>query len=162
MNWDAIGAIGEILGAIVVVVSVIYLASQVRQNTAAARADALRSFSIEVSNQFMEWGKDERLSELWLKIYHEGASRKDLSGSDMMSISFMVISRLNILNAAYRSFREGILTENEFEQMLSTRVWELPFVHDSWSFYKKELSGDFIDYMERKLPQLREAVKEQA
>lgn len=33
MNWDAIGAIGEIIGAIAVVVSLVYLAIQIRQNT---------------------------------------------------------------------------------------------------------------------------------
>ncbi len=35
MNWDAIGAIGEILGAIAVLGTLIYLAAQIRQNTAA-------------------------------------------------------------------------------------------------------------------------------
>jgi hypothetical protein len=34
MNWDAIGAIGEIIGASAVVVSLVYLATQIRvQNT---------------------------------------------------------------------------------------------------------------------------------
>ncbi|MFT4815649.1 MAG: hypothetical protein ACI9IQ_001142, partial [Cyclobacteriaceae bacterium] len=40
MNWDAIGALGEVAGALVVIISVVYLASQVRQNTAVSRADA--------------------------------------------------------------------------------------------------------------------------
>ena len=31
MNWDAIGAVGEIVGALAVVISVIYLAVQIRQ-----------------------------------------------------------------------------------------------------------------------------------
>ncbi len=33
MNWEAIGAIGEILGAMAVVFSVLYLALQIRENT---------------------------------------------------------------------------------------------------------------------------------
>ncbi len=33
MNWSAIGAVGETLGAIAVLVSLIYLARQIRQNT---------------------------------------------------------------------------------------------------------------------------------
>ena len=32
MNWDAIGAIGEILGALVVLITLIYLATQIRQS----------------------------------------------------------------------------------------------------------------------------------
>lgn len=35
MNWEAIGAIGEIIGALAVVVTLIYLVIQIRQNTAA-------------------------------------------------------------------------------------------------------------------------------
>jgi hypothetical protein len=34
MNWEAIGAIGEILGAIAVLGTLIYLVAQLRQNTA--------------------------------------------------------------------------------------------------------------------------------
>ena len=30
MNWDAIGAVGEILGAMAVFLSLVYLASQIR------------------------------------------------------------------------------------------------------------------------------------
>ena len=33
MNWEAIGAIGEVLGAAAVVVTLGYLAVQIRQNT---------------------------------------------------------------------------------------------------------------------------------
>lgn len=35
MNWEAISAVGEILGASAVLITLIYLAVQIRQNTAA-------------------------------------------------------------------------------------------------------------------------------
>ena len=38
MNWDAIGAIGEIVGALAVLATLIYLAIQVRQNSVLQRA----------------------------------------------------------------------------------------------------------------------------
>jgi hypothetical protein len=37
MNWDALGAIGEIVGAVAVVITLIYLAVQTRQSTEAVR-----------------------------------------------------------------------------------------------------------------------------
>lgn len=40
MNWDAIGAIGETLGAIGVIITLIYLAFQLRQNTLALKLNA--------------------------------------------------------------------------------------------------------------------------
>ena len=42
MNWDAIGAIGEVVGALAVVLTLAYLTVQLRQNTAAVRRAANR------------------------------------------------------------------------------------------------------------------------
>jgi len=50
MNWDAISAIGEILGAIAVVATLGYLAVQIRQNTT-----ALSVSSFHASTQFADW-----------------------------------------------------------------------------------------------------------
>ncbi|MFT4562959.1 MAG: hypothetical protein ACI9BW_002710 [Gammaproteobacteria bacterium] len=33
MNWDALGAISELVGALAVVATLVYLAIQIRQNT---------------------------------------------------------------------------------------------------------------------------------
>ena len=43
MDWEAIGAIGETLGAIAVLVTLVYLAVQVRQNTAQQKREELVS-----------------------------------------------------------------------------------------------------------------------
>ena len=40
MNWEAIGAVGEITGAAAVVVTLGYLARQIRQSMAAAKTDS--------------------------------------------------------------------------------------------------------------------------
>ena len=42
MNWDAITAIAELAGVVAVVVSLIYVGFQVRQNTRQLRHDNLR------------------------------------------------------------------------------------------------------------------------
>ena len=48
MNWDAIGAIGELIGGAVVIVTIIYLARQVRQNTHQVRLNSNQA--VDVSN----------------------------------------------------------------------------------------------------------------
>ena len=40
MNWDAVGAIAELLGAIGVIGSLIYVASQVRASTVASKVES--------------------------------------------------------------------------------------------------------------------------
>ena len=53
MNWDAIGAISEILAAIAVVVTLIYLAKQIRQNSQAVEISALR----DTTEQWNRWSE---------------------------------------------------------------------------------------------------------
>ena len=43
MNWDAIGAVGEILGALGVLLSLVYVATQTRDNTRSLQAASLQS-----------------------------------------------------------------------------------------------------------------------
>ena len=43
MNWDAIGAVGEIFGAGGVIVSLIYLSLQIKKSDKTARAESLRA-----------------------------------------------------------------------------------------------------------------------
>jgi hypothetical protein len=50
MNWEAIGAVGEIVGAVAVILTLIYLAAQIRQNTNSVRAAAVDAAITHVSN----------------------------------------------------------------------------------------------------------------
>ncbi len=59
MNWDAIGAIAELLGAIGVIASLIYLATQIRhsrdqmgENTRALRAGTYQQFGLELKEAY--------------------------------------------------------------------------------------------------------------
>ena len=39
MNWEAIGALGELIGVIVIIVSILYLARQIHESNKHASAD---------------------------------------------------------------------------------------------------------------------------
>ena len=49
MEWDAIGAIGEIVGAIAVVLTLGYLAVQMKQNAAATRAQTAQNLADSIN-----------------------------------------------------------------------------------------------------------------
>ena len=50
MDWDAIGAIGEIVGASAVLISLFYVGLQVRQNSKAIRGQTYESLSTTLAN----------------------------------------------------------------------------------------------------------------
>lgn len=67
MNWDAIGAIGEITGAIAVVLTLVYLASQVRHAKNAAADTNRLERSKGVRDMFMASAVDGELGDILTK-----------------------------------------------------------------------------------------------
>lgn len=65
MNWDAIGAVGELLGATAVLVTLIYLAVQVRQGNSAGQRESLRGYVSELNNRLLEPQRDPEFVELF-------------------------------------------------------------------------------------------------
>lgn len=67
MNWDAAGAVGEIIGAVAVVISVVYLAFQIRKQTDEAKLGATRELA-EQSQQLLDRiSSDLEFTEIYLK-----------------------------------------------------------------------------------------------
>jgi hypothetical protein len=52
MNWEAIGAFGELFGGLIVVASVIYLARQIRLNAKTSQDEAYREIFSAINQQF--------------------------------------------------------------------------------------------------------------
>ena len=74
MNWDAVGAIAELLGALGVIVSLAYLSVQIRQNTAqiGEHSRELRIAALDaIASSFSRFRdpliRDPELAALWLK-----------------------------------------------------------------------------------------------
>lgn len=68
MNWDAIGAVGEIIGAIAVVLTLFYLARQIRQGTRMARAEMTKDLYLASREAIMDVTSNDRLAEIWADI----------------------------------------------------------------------------------------------
>ncbi len=84
MNWEAIGAIGEIVGAVAVVITLLYLASQTRQNTKATHAQATASVASEMEQCLLTIANDGYLAE----AYHKAMKREDLSELESIRLGF--------------------------------------------------------------------------
>ena len=68
MNWDAVGALGQVVGAFAVVFTLVYLAVQVRQNTRGTR----RVATAEATTAFREWGQHITADTSMRRAYLKG------------------------------------------------------------------------------------------
>jgi len=67
VNWEAAGAIGEIVGAAAVVLTLLYLAAETRKNAKALDATTTREFGFRLSEWAREVAKDPELKRISLK-----------------------------------------------------------------------------------------------
>lgn len=106
MDWEAIGAVGEIAGAIGVIVTLIYLAIQLRQNTKASKVVAVQS-SMENSAKFSELlATDGALA----RIFFMGlSSPEELTATEMRRFVSILNVFLRRESVAYYLYREGTM-----------------------------------------------------
>ena len=67
MNWEAIGAVGEVAGALLVGVTLLYLAFQVRQNARSNRAALSWSMNEALADLNGRLSSDAELTDIWLR-----------------------------------------------------------------------------------------------
>ena len=85
-QWDAIGAVGELIGAAAVVISVAYLAIQIRRQTSESRLAATRELSSKRTDAIKIVLGDDALIAVYLKALRNYES---LRGEDRMKASLM-------------------------------------------------------------------------
>ena len=78
MNWEAIGAVGEIVGAIAVIATLAYLAIQVRQGTNSVQGAA----ELEASKQFTDWHARITNSLELRTVWDKGAAGENLNDAE--------------------------------------------------------------------------------
>jgi len=67
VSWEAVSAIRQVLGSVGVILSLLYLATQVRQNNRASTVSA-KLVSTQLLSEFVtDFIKDPQLMDLWLR-----------------------------------------------------------------------------------------------
>lgn len=93
MNWEAIAAISEGIGAIAVVITLAYLALQIRQNTAAMRSTATQGAHDQAAEFYRTLAEDP---ELPLIIARGCQSPDDLSKAEIGR--YFAVLQLSLFN----------------------------------------------------------------
>lgn len=118
INWDAIGAIGEIVGALAVVVTLVYLAIQTRHNSKIA----LSSMELDLRNNFTAINdklmSDPKVSCIAKKLLDPIYSIPEI---DILEVDAFAISQYHNWCSANIAYKNG---------MLSEQSWRLLYLHE--------------------------------
>jgi hypothetical protein len=132
MNWEAIGAIGEIIGAIAVIVSLAYLGIQFRNQNIESRIASIHEVLVGFRREIAAF-RDPEMAALLAKgsVHFE-----ELSDTEKIQFVAMIQGPLRFWEEAYHQHKAGRLStplwngiQEQMRDFMSMaglqRVWEL-------------------------------------
>lgn len=150
MNWEAIGATGEVIGAFAVVISLIYVGVQVRHSAGAARSAAANDASVAMQNWYLEMGSNRQASDIW---FNAMTSSEPLATHDEFQFMMSMHSVLLGMQNSYLLSQEGTL-DAEFREAITTAivaVKDLPGMGRYWRQRRNFFHAGFTEHVDRLL-----------
>ncbi len=150
MNWEALGAIGEIVGAAGVIVTLGYLAIQIRQNTQSVRASAFQEAIRDSAQISDELGHDPELTRIWF------AGQRDfeaLTGEERQRFAVYSTSVFRRYENIIYQARHGSLDPESWEGIRAHLRWALshPGTVAWWKRAQNLFNRELRDFVEREL-----------
>ncbi len=160
MNWDAIGAIAELIGGIAVLITLIYLSIQVKQNSQMQRQQNVT----EQTNRCIDSGQLLASDPEFAEIHRKSMSNMELTANEFSRLAGFFFAILTDFEEMYYTHKAGEQSEFRWENLNKHVYWQIkPGTkgNDWWhrmkdTFYTQE----FIDWVDRLLeagPQIEPA-----
>ncbi len=112
MNWEAIGALAELLGAVGVIVTLGFLVYQVKQNTKTTASLIRQNFYDSTQQQILHAVESAEFNQLMNRAW---TTQDDLSASEHMQVSRHIQGVLMGYQSAFVQYKSGILPEEDWE-----------------------------------------------
>ena len=142
MNWEAVGAIAELLGSMAVVGTLLFLVVQIRTNSVMIQNATVQ----DSANAVAEWSRQLTANPELYSIYRTGL-RDDtaLSKDDRGLFDLVLFQAFHSISSIYLQYRNGGLGEErwESEMRIFTTNFETPGGRASWERQKHMLDVKF-------------------
>jgi hypothetical protein len=156
MNWNAIGAIAETLGAVGVIASLVYLAGQIRQNTRSVQGATYQGLIADQRQAQGHLAYDGETSEIIRRGLQDSSQ---LSEADAFRFNWFMGGIVNTAENAMYQFQNGMLSPDRWQIQVETLCFYLasPSVGTWWTtFAKTTLSPDFVRLVDEEIRRLGE------
>lgn len=148
MNWDAIGAIGELTGALAVVISVIYLAIQIRDNTRSSMVTIVQDTIDAFSDLDRLVASTPDLAHI---ILRGRVAISNLSPEELLRFECYYSMTFQVLEGWYTGSRGGRKVSKDQVEVTHTILknhFRNPGVRESWKRSKDEYPKGFSNWVD--------------
>ena len=151
MNWDAIGASAELFAAFGVIVSLVYLGFQLRDNSNQVRASTITALSSEARAHFVQYMTTERA------IFLKEQKGESLTGDEKLVARMWFVSWCVCHQTMYLQQKAGIISESDNRTfhflMLNMLVSSDGNESHNWNEVKTMFNRDYVNYIDELIEQ---------
>ncbi len=147
MDIMELGAIGELVGGVAVIGSLIYLGLQVRQSNAIAKDHSARAFNETVFDLTSAIVADRQLAEVW---FQGGNGFDDLDEVDRERMILFERRGFDLCHLAWQQRKRGILDESDWKKARATieTIGGRQSIRESWKVFRNFYDGEFQKLMD--------------
>ncbi len=144
----SVKAIGEVVAVVGVVLSLLFVGVQLRQNAIVSRASAYQELGIAMAEGWRFRASDRQLNELLVKA---GSGDPEvwstLTESDIQLVRAYVLSYLRIYQSAYLEVQEGLLRPQALDDLGLRGLKQTAILKNMWPYVRNQLSDEFAEYL---------------
>ena len=146
MNWDAIGAVGEIIGAIAVVGSLIFVGVQLRLNTREMKLSSTNELMAQLEAKLSAVAENEEMASL---LFRGVPDPESLEGLDYYRFTIICQSTYFYMARAHYQFRAGTIEPEMWETLHSqlTNIMNAPGMKTYWENHGWNFPANFREYI---------------
>lgn len=150
MNWDAIGAVGEILGAAGVIVTLAYLARQIHVSNRAARRAAEQELMDLTFALMSQIGADAEVARIWTKGL---LGFEDLTSTEQVRFHTVAYQMMALFERFFYLNRTGEIDPYIAEPNANTRraMVAAPGLQAWFSKRKSQFGNEFCRVIEKEM-----------
>ena len=148
MNWTAIGTVAEVVAAVAVVVSLVYLAAQIRQSTKSVRAATEMEAASHWSQLHSRVAHSPDMSRIW-DVGHTDPDQ--LTAQEQQRFIWFVCEYFFLVEGLYRQYDHGFLSESSWTAHETTLLGLLQndLLMRWWKSGVSPFSRDFVAHVNR-------------
>jgi acetaldehyde dehydrogenase (acetylating) len=147
VNLEQLSWLGNILGGLGVIATVIYMSIEIRNNTSAVRASAFQEVVDSFASISFDIGKDKNLTDLFLRT---GRNLAELSEVERTQYNFILLSFLRRAESVYFQNEVRTLHERHWSGIRASivSVMASPGARASWSEIKNRFNPQFSAFID--------------
>ena len=141
-----LGSVADLIAAVVTIITLIYLAIQIRENTKAVRSEASRSIRSDGAETFRLIAADPDVASIFIRGLSDPES---LDPVENVRFTFLISEFYSLIESAYREWKLGVGQETDVQKLVMQchKILNTPGGVYWWERQSAIIPQDIRDYL---------------